>query len=109
LAIATGHAFGRGCSDGSLHKVGRSEFRGQGKATVSLAAFFLISSKEPSGTRGNKSKPTMEAQAAEGSETMVVRHTLHPDLLLGVDRGLNFDLGNLAAFSYQPIDPSVAK
>jgi len=51
----------------------------------------------------------MEAQAAEGSETMVVRHTLHPDLLLGVDRGLNFDLGNLAAFSYQPIDPSVAK
>jgi hypothetical protein len=40
---------------------------------------------------------------------MVVRHTLHPDLLLGVDRGLNFDLGNLAAFSYQPIDPSVAK
>lgn len=59
--------------------------------------------------RANKSKPTMEAQAAEGSETMVVRHTLHPDLLLGVDRGLNFDLGNLAAFSYQPIDPSVAK
>jgi len=41
--------------------------------------------------------------------TKVELPTVHPDLLLGVDRGLNFDIGNLTAFSYQPIDPAVVK
>eukprot|EP01087_Luapelamoeba_hula_P012657 TRINITY_DN353_c0_g1_i1.p1 TRINITY_DN353_c0_g1~~TRINITY_DN353_c0_g1_i1.p1 ORF type:complete len:373 (-),score=113.16 TRINITY_DN353_c0_g1_i1:37-1155(-) len=50
---------------------------------------------------------------AEGEEEAeVVRvdtPTAHKDLLLGIDRGLTFDIGNLVAFSYQPIDAAAVK